>query len=93
MVPYSGPAVIICSNDIEIRVTAELRTIYRNGLAGWDGRVRSRGGDDLSPALAFYDDLRIQLPDGGEGSIRITQGEQSSGSATIKGTGEPPYTA
>jgi hypothetical protein len=55
--------------------------------------VRSRDGDDLSDALGFYDDLRIQLPDGHESSIRITQGEQSGGSATIKSTGEPPYTA
>jgi hypothetical protein len=93
MVPYSGPATIVCSNRIKIRVMAELRTIYRNGSIGWDGRVRSRDGDDLSDALAFYDDLRIQLPDGHEESIRITQGEQGGGSATIKGTGEPPYTA
>jgi hypothetical protein len=91
MVPYSGPAMIVCSNRIKIRVMAELRTIYRNGSIGWDGRVSSRDGDDLSDALAFYSNLTIQLPDGSEGAIRITQGEQSSGSATIKGTGEPPY--
>jgi hypothetical protein len=70
---------------------AELRPIYRNGSIGWDGRVRSRDGDDLSDALAFYNNLRIQLSDGSEGAIRITQGEQSSCSATTKGTGEPPY--
>ena len=82
--------MIVCSNRIKIRVTAELKTINRNGMVDWEGRVRSRDGDDLSGAVGSYDDLRIQLPDGHERSIRITQGEQSGGAATIKGTGEPP---